>query len=51
MGQVGSRLAVRLHQAGATVTVTDVDPAKREQASALGVAWMEPDEALARTKH
>ena len=47
VGQVGSRLAMRLHAAGATLAVTDVDPAKRELAEALDADWLDPQEALA----
>jgi leucine dehydrogenase len=42
LGQVGSRLAVRLAAEGATLTVTDVNPAKRDLALELGAAWAEP---------
>ena len=42
LGQVGSRLAVRLSAEGATLTVTDVDPAKRHLAADLDAAWVEP---------
>lgn len=42
LGQVGSRLAVRLSAEGAQLTVTDVNPAKRDLAAELGAAWAEP---------
>jgi leucine dehydrogenase len=42
LGQVGSRLALRLSTEGALLTVTDVDPAKRYLASDLGAAWATP---------
>jgi leucine dehydrogenase len=42
LGQVGSRLAVRLAAEGALLTVTDVNPAKRQLAAELGAAWAEP---------
>ncbi|MEU1972808.1 Glu/Leu/Phe/Val dehydrogenase dimerization domain-containing protein [Microbacterium sp. NPDC019599] len=42
LGQVGSRLAVRLAAEGAQLTVTDVNPAKRDLALELGAAWAEP---------
>lgn len=42
LGQVGSRLAVRLSTEGAVLTVTDVDPAKRHLAVELGADWVEP---------
>lgn len=41
-GQVGSRLATRLVEAGASVTATDVNPARRADALGRGVAWTEP---------
>jgi len=44
MGQVGSRLAVRLSAEGADLTVTDVNPAKRDLAAELGAAWVQPGE-------
>lgn len=42
LGQVGSRLAVRLQSEGAVLTVTDVNPAKRTLAADLGAHWVEP---------
>lgn len=42
LGQVGSRLAVRLAAEGARLTVTDVNPAKRDLAAELGAQWAEP---------
>ncbi|ODT23094.1 Glu/Leu/Phe/Val dehydrogenase family protein [Microbacterium sp. SCN 69-37] len=42
LGQVGSRLAVRLSAEGAALTVTDVNPAKRSLAAELGARWVEP---------
>lgn len=42
LGQVGGRLAERLAADGAMLTVTDVNPAKRETAAALGATWVEP---------
>jgi leucine dehydrogenase len=42
MGQVGSRLAVRLSSEGALLTVTDVNPAKRDLALQLGAEWIAP---------
>lgn len=46
LGHVGSLLATRLAGDGAVLTVTDVNPAKREVAAALGAQWTEPDEAV-----
>ena len=44
LGQVGSRLAVRLAAEGAHLTVTDVNPAKRDLAAELGADWSTPGE-------
>jgi leucine dehydrogenase len=44
LGQVGSRLAVRLSAEGARLTVTDVNPAKRTLATELGADWVAPGE-------
>jgi len=40
LGQVGGRLATALAAAGATLTVTDINPAKRELADELGAEWV-----------
>ncbi len=40
LGQVGGRLAKALAEAGATLTVTDVNLAKRELAEQLGATWV-----------
>ncbi|NNC11762.1 amino acid dehydrogenase [Planctomonas sp. JC2975] len=45
LGHVGSLLATRLASEGGRLTVTDVNPAKRELAASLGAAWTSPDEA------
>ncbi|UWF76826.1 Glu/Leu/Phe/Val dehydrogenase family protein [Microbacterium neungamense] len=42
LGQVGGRLAKRLADEGAVLTVTDVNPAKKELAEAIGATWVEP---------
>ncbi len=42
LGQVGSRLALRLAAEGAILTVTDVNPAKRDLALQLEAQWVEP---------
>ena len=42
LGQVGSRLAVRLARRGRPLTVTDVNPAKRDLALELGADWSPP---------
>ena len=46
LGHVGARLAERLADAGARLTVTDVDPGKREFARRLGADWIEPEDAV-----
>ncbi|MDR6971413.1 Glu/Leu/Phe/Val dehydrogenase dimerization domain-containing protein [Leifsonia shinshuensis] len=45
LGHVGSIIATRLAGEGAVLTVTDVNPAKRALADALGAQWVEPEEA------
>jgi len=40
LGQVGSRLARALAVAGARLTVTDINPDKRELAEELGATWV-----------
>lgn len=45
LGQVGERLARRLAADGVSLTVTDVDDAKRTLAQELGAAWVATDEA------
>ena len=47
LGHVGIHLAHRLYRAGARLTLTDIDPAKRALADPLGAAWVDPGEALA----
>lgn len=50
LGQVGSRLARRLADAGASLIVTDVNPARRAFAESIGASWIEPgDEHLFET--
>ncbi len=46
LGHVGSKLAFRLREAGAELTVSDVDPRKRELADRLGARWLEPHQAM-----
>ena len=48
LGHVGQHLARGLVEAGAQVTVTDIDLAKRELAEAMGAAWAAPAGALER---
>lgn len=43
LGQVGGRLATALAEASATLTVSDVNLAKRELADKLGVTWIPVD--------
>jgi leucine dehydrogenase len=44
LGHVGADLARRLAEAGAVLTVTDVDPSRKPD---LDATWVEPDEILA----
>ncbi len=46
LGHVGSELARRVHQAGARLTVADVDPTKLAMAAQLGADCMSPEEAI-----
>lgn len=46
LGAVGARVAHLLHQAGAHLVVTDIDPAARSKADDLGATWVEPGDAL-----
>ncbi|MDQ3572119.1 MAG: Glu/Leu/Phe/Val dehydrogenase family protein [Actinomycetota bacterium] len=46
LGHVGWNLARGLAQAGAALTVADIDPRKRTLAKRLGARWVEPEEAL-----
>jgi leucine dehydrogenase len=46
LGHVGSKLAFRLCDAGAHLTVADIDPRKRAVAEELGARWVEPHQAL-----
>jgi leucine dehydrogenase len=46
LGHVGGELARRLHAAGARLTVSDLDPRKRELAERLGARWLEPHQAV-----
>jgi leucine dehydrogenase len=46
LGHVGSQLARRLSAAGALLSVTDVNPSKRELAAELGARWLDPADAM-----
>jgi len=46
LGQVGSRLARRLADDGASLVVTDIAESKRSLADELGARWIEPEAAL-----
>lgn len=46
LGHVGSRVARLCVRAGATVTVTDLDPSLRDPMVALGARWIEPRHAI-----
>ncbi|WP_328618057.1 Glu/Leu/Phe/Val dehydrogenase [Amycolatopsis sp. NBC_00355] len=48
-GAVGAHLAASLQAMGASVVVSDVDPAKRAEARELGFEWAEPEKALTLT--
>jgi leucine dehydrogenase len=46
-GHVGGRLATLLAEAGATLTISDLDPSRRRLADHLGAAWIDdPTEAI-----
>jgi len=45
-GSVGSAVAAGLRSQGARVLVSDVDPVRRQAATADGYEWIEPDKAL-----
>lgn len=46
LGHVGAKLAQRLHDAGARLTIADIDDAKRKLAERLEAEWMAPEDAL-----
>jgi leucine dehydrogenase len=46
LGQVGSRLARRLADAGAALTVTDINPSALAIADQLGATWIDPEAAV-----
>ena len=46
LGQVGSRLARRLAEAGAVLTVTDINPSALAIADQLGATWIDADAAV-----
>jgi len=45
-GSVGVHLAASLAEAGAEVTVSDIDSTKRAEAQRRGLAWADPEKAL-----
>jgi leucine dehydrogenase len=45
-GHVGAKLARRLRDGGAKVTLSDIDPSKRALALELSARWVEPGEAM-----
>jgi leucine dehydrogenase len=47
VGNVGSRLARKLADAGAELAISDIDPRARMLAEELGAAWIDPEEAIA----
>ena len=46
LGHVGAALASRLAGDGCELTVSDIDPQKRELAATLGATWAEPEAAM-----
>jgi leucine dehydrogenase len=46
LGHVGAELAHRLANAGSALTLSDIDPRKRQVAAGLGADWVEPDHAI-----
>lgn len=46
LGQVGSRVARMIAEAGGILSLTDIAPAKRQLADELGAAWIAPEDAL-----
>ncbi len=46
LGHVGAGLARRLADAGCELVASDIDPAKRALAEALGASWREPETAI-----
>jgi leucine dehydrogenase len=46
LGHVGGDLARRLRADGASLVVSDVDPARRALADELGATWADPEEVL-----
>jgi leucine dehydrogenase len=46
LGHVGARLARGVAEAGAELTLADIDPAKRTLADELGAEWLDPEAAL-----
>jgi leucine dehydrogenase len=46
LGHVGSHLTERLASDGAVLSVSDIDPGKRELADRLGARWLEPADAV-----
>jgi len=48
-GSVGAHLAASLAEAGAKVTVSDIDPAKRAEAERGGLSWVDPEKAFTLT--
>jgi leucine dehydrogenase len=46
LGHVGEPLARQLHDAGAQLLLSDIDPGRRAIADDLGARWLDPDDAL-----
>ena len=46
LGHVGAKLARRLVASGVELAVSDIDPAKRRLAAAIGAEWLQPEEEM-----
>jgi leucine dehydrogenase len=46
LGHVGGALATRLANAGAKLSVADIEPRRKALAEAIGAEWLEPSDAL-----
>jgi leucine dehydrogenase len=49
LGSVGGRLARRLAAAGASLVVSDIDPARKDLATELDASWAEPEAILTQS--
>jgi leucine dehydrogenase len=46
LGHVGTELAQRLRDAGASLLAADIDPRRESVAKSLGARWLDPDDAM-----